>query len=54
MFVELVSKGHPAESEAKLLLVDLLRAVRHIIGTLSLRYRQNDGVLKRFPACTDV
>src|ERR1700684_2466725 len=34
MLVELISKGPPAESETKLLLVDLLRAVRHVIGTL--------------------
>ena len=33
MLVEFISKGHPAESEAKLRLVDLLRAVRHGIGT---------------------
>jgi hypothetical protein len=34
MLVELISKGHPAESEAKLLPVDMLCAVRHVIGTL--------------------
>jgi len=34
MLVVLISKGHPALSEAKLLLVDLLRAVRHVIGPL--------------------
>src|SRR5205085_12623134 len=32
MLVELVSKAHAAESETKLLLVDLLRAVRHGVG----------------------
>ena len=50
MLVELISKGHPAESEAKLLLVDLLRAVRHVIGTLVVSFEQNDGIQKRFPS----
>jgi hypothetical protein len=34
MLVELVSEGHAGQSETKLLLVDLLRAVRHGIGTV--------------------
>jgi hypothetical protein len=47
MLVELISKGHSAESEAKLLLVNPLRAVRHVIGTLVVS-EQDDGVQKRF------
>ena len=50
MLVELISKGHPAESEAKLLLVDLCARLGMLSAPLSFRFGQNDGIQKRFPS----